>query len=163
MLSSIKRTAFRKLSGSERFGSFLVRSWGPSRKLKRMLRNEESDGLLWVLFRVMDFAFCLSKDYGRNIKNFDGQYWFDTRDGEFSEGVIFRNGYMNIAEGELLNPDVRITFENSRSILQFILWKQEDILDLLLENRMNIKGNVNLGLKFCYMVRELKGRIGWET
>ena len=163
MPSTIGGILFRVLSKSERVGSMVARNCLRTRKLRKMLQEEEIPKLCPALLRVMDLFFCLSRDYHRNIENFEGQYLFDTRDGEFSAGVIFSDGYLRIPEGDMLNPDVRITFANPRGLLQFILCRQEDILDLLLENRMDIKGNVNLGLKFWYMVKELKQRLGLET
>ena len=164
MASKIKRMIYRGISSSERFGSKPVMKCSWRRfQLKNKLKYEKTDNLLPLLLRVMDVFLCLFRDYQKNIENFEGQYFLATRDGVFRSGVIFRNGYMTIPEGDMPFSDVQITFADPKSLLQFVLSRHQDMLDLILNNRLEINGNFNLGLKFWFMVRELKQRLGLET
>ena len=163
MASKVERILLRPISISERFGSKPVMKCSFSRiKLNRRLKNEKTDNLLPLLLRVMDLFLCLFRDFHKNIENFEGQYFLATREGSFKSGVIFGDGYMKIPEGDMPFPDVKITFEDPKSLLHFILSRNQDILELVLNNRIEINGNVNLALKFWFMVRELKQRLGLE-
>jgi hypothetical protein len=164
MASKVKRILLRPISISERFGSKPVMKCSLSRfKLKRRLKNEKTDNLLPLLLRVMDLFLCLFKDYQKNIEDFEGQYFLATREGSFKSGVIFGDGYMKIPEGDIPFPDVKITFKDPESLLRFILSRDQDMLNWVLENRIEINGNFNLALKFWFMVRELKQRLGLGT
>jgi hypothetical protein len=164
MASILMRNVYGAISRSEWVGINTARKCSIKRyKLKRRLKKEETDNLLPLLLRVMDLLLCLSKDYQKNIENFDGRYLLQTKKGGFRSGVIFSDGYMKIPEEDMLYPDVEITFEDPKSLLQFILSKRQDMLDLVLNNGIEIDGNFNLALKFWFMVRELKERLGLET
>jgi hypothetical protein len=111
----------------------------------------------------MDLYFCLFKDYRKNINNFEGQYLLMTRKGGFRSGVIFKDGDMKVQIGGIPVWDAKVTFEDPQSLLKFIMSRDQDILELMLKNSMEMDGNINLILKFWFMVRDLKRRLGLAT
>ena len=164
MASKVGRMIYRGISVSERFGSNPRMKCSLSRfRLNGRLTNKNTDNLLPLLLRVMDLFLCLFADYRKHIENFEGQYLLTTREGGFRSGAIFRNGYMTIPKGDMPFSDVQITFENPKSLLQFVLSRRQDILELILNNRIEINGNFNLALKFWFMVRELRQKLGLGT
>jgi hypothetical protein len=138
-------------------------AWGCSIGLTRRLKREETRKLLDLLLRVMDWYFCLFKDYRKNIDNFEGRYLLMTRKGGFKSGVIFKDGDMKVQDGGIPVWDAKVTFEDPESLLKFILSRDQDLLELMLKNSMEMDGNINLILKFWFMVRDLKRRLGLAT
>jgi hypothetical protein len=111
----------------------------------------------------MDWYFCLFKDYRKNIDNFEGRYLLMTRKGGFRSGAIFKDGDMKVQDGGIPDWDAKVTFEDPQSLLKFIMSEDQDILELMLKNSMEMDGNINLILKFWFMVRDLKRRLGLAT
>lgn len=138
-------------------------AWGCSISLTRRLKREETHKLLDLLLRVMDWYFCLFKDYRKNIDNFEGRYLLMTRKGGFRSGAIFKDGDMKVQDGGIPDWDAKVTFEDPQSLLKFIMSEDQDILELMLKNSMEMDGNINLILKFWFMVRDLKRRLGLAT
>jgi hypothetical protein len=146
---------------SERTGRRVAR-WS-SGKLIKELDGAATDKFLELLLGGMDVAFCLIKDYRENIENFNCCYQFETRDGSVKSGAIFKNGEMKIQGEGIPFPDAKVTFEDPESFWKYILSKDQDLFDLILKNKIEIDGNMNLIFKFCFMAKELKQRLGLET
>jgi hypothetical protein len=138
--------------------------WG-SRKLRKEMGKKEdvTDAFLDLLLVGMDLFFCLDKDYRKNIENFEGCYEFGTHDGLVKSGAIFKDGNMKVQPEGVLFPDAKVTFEDFESLWKYIFSKDQEILDLMLENKIEPEGNMNLLFKFCFMVKDLKQRLGLET
>jgi hypothetical protein len=150
---------------------FSERAGGPvtkwtSRKLRKEMRGKKgdvTDAFLDLLLMGMDLAFSLMKDYRKNIENFEGCYEFETRGGLVKSGVIFNDGNMKVQPEGIQFPDAKVTFEDFESLSKYIFSKDQEILDLMLENKIELEGNMNLLFKFCFMVKDLKQRLGLET
>lgn len=129
--------------------------------LIKELSENASDHFLDTLLVGMDLMFSLSKSYRRNLKNFQGTYLFQLRRGDARTGVEFKNENMKVfSEGMPVVPEATIVFEDFPSLAGYLLSKDEDLLKSLLENKIEIDGNLNLMLKFCFMVNDLKRMLG---
>jgi len=122
-----------------------------------------TNDFLDLLMMAMDMAFSVMKDYRKNIENFEGCYHFETRKGDVQSGAIFKDGRMRVDPRGILFPDAKVTFEDFESLWKYIFSKDQEILDLMLENKIETEGNINLLFKFCFMVKDLKQRLGMET
>ena len=73
-----------------------------------------NDKYLELLLRFIDISFELSKDFRKNIKNFNGKYVFKTRDPGVSTSVIFKNGDMKVYDKEIEDWDIEIIFKDCK-------------------------------------------------
>ena len=131
-----------------------------SKKLRRELIGKATDFFLELLLKGMDLAFCLSKGYRKNIKNFKGRYLFKTADNLVAAAATFENGSMDVHKDAIDNWDVVITFKDAAAFKDFIFSKNQDILDSLLKNEVEVDGNLNYIYKFGFMARDLGHRLG---
>lgn len=164
MASRLKKTLLRPIPlFSERAGDHVTK-W-TSRKLVKGMNGEVevTDKFLDLLMMGMDLAFCLMKDYRRNIENFEGCYHFETRKGNVKSGAIFKDGNMKVQPEGIPFPDAKVTFEDFKSLWKHLMSKDQDLLDSLLNNKIELDGNMNLIFKFSFMVKDLKRRFGLET
>ena len=56
--------------------------------------------------------------------------------------------------------DVKVSFADPAALRRYILSIDQDILDLMLENKVTVEGNVNYIYKFLFMTKDLFRRIG---
>jgi len=135
-----------------------------SGRLKRQIEVQVTDDLLGLLLGVMDLAFVISKDFRRNIKGFRGKYVFATEPaggaGVVEESIAFADGAMRRFDDALSDYNVKVTFSDPATLRKYVLSTEHDILDLMLENKVTVEGNVNYVYRFLFMVSDLFKRIG---
>ena len=160
MASRLKRTILRPVPYlfSDRTGLFITRLW--SKSLREELYGKVTDRFLELLLQGMDLAFCLSKGYRKNIKNFKGRYLFRTADNTVAASATFRDGDMEVHEEVIDDWDSRVTFKDAAALMAFIFSRDHDILDSILKNDVEVDGNLNYIYKFGFMARDLSQRIG---
>ncbi|MFC1516690.1 hypothetical protein ACFL7E_08040 [Thermodesulfobacteriota bacterium] len=123
-----------------------------------------TDWFLDFLLKYMDLTFLVCPGYSMNIEDFRGRYLFRTNE-ETKAGrpvvagaVTFENGDMKVDREPEDDPDqwdVRVKFENAEALRAFIFSKDQDILESLLENKVELDGNLNYIYKFGFMARDL--------
>ena len=160
MASPLKRIVLRPVPYlfSDRAGLFITKLW--SKRLREELYGKVTDTFLELLLRGMDLAFCLSKGYRRNIKDFEGRYLFRTADHLVAAAAIFADGNMKVHEEDIEDWNVRVTFKDAAALRAFLFSRDQDILDALLKNEVELDGNLNYIYKFGFMVRDLARRLG---
>jgi hypothetical protein len=136
------------------------------RRLRRGLEEElcgaATDKFLELLLRAMDLAFCLSRKYRRNILGFRGRYQFRSADRRVSAGAVFESGNMSVCPDEVKNWNACVTFKDAHALRAFLLSSEPDILDALLNNSVEVDGNLNYVYRFGYLVNELKYSLGFS-
>ncbi len=159
MASILKRTILLPIPAvlGDRPGIFLTR-WLSS-GLEKELCGEATDKFLELLLRGMDFAFCLCRQYRKNILNFRGRYLFRSADHLVQVAAVFENGNMQVLDREIKDPDASVTFRDAGALRAFLLSRDQDILDSLLDNSVEVDGNLNYIYKFGYMANELRHRL----
>ncbi len=131
-----------------------------SNSLKKAILGEVTDEFLELLLKGMDLAFFFSGSYRKNIKGFKGRYLFLTSDNLVAASAVFEDSDMKVLEDAIDDWDVRVTFKDAASLRAFIFSKDQDILNSLLENRVEVDGNLNYIYKFGFMARDLGRRLG---
>ena len=125
-----------------------------------------TDAFLEILLRSMDTAFNLDsryrilRGYQRNIEGFRANYVFNTKDGRVAASASFRDGDMIVFNQGLGQWDVKVTFEDSKALRDFLFSENRDIVDSLLGNKVSLDGNLNYIYKFGFMARDLAHRVG---
>lgn len=122
-----------------------------------------TDKFLEFLLRILDLFFDLCEDFKKNILNFNGRYLFRTRKEIVVASAVFEGGEMEVMENGIENWDVRITFKDAATLRSFIFAKDPDVLDYLLDNAIDIDGNMNYLYKFLFMVQDLTYRLGVKS
>jgi hypothetical protein len=137
------------------------------------LSDKMADWTLEHLLTAMKLAFEASESfpaallglqgYHANIEDFNAVYAFATKDATEDDGVqtaaIFENGEMWIEETAPDKWDVRVDFKNVPAFWKFIFSGGQDIVESLLDNDVEVYGNLNYLYKFGFMARDLKERL----
>ena len=142
---------------TDKAGRFLAKQF--SKKLKKEISEKGTDMFLDLLLNGMDLAFNLMKGFRKNIKDFKGNYLFKTKNNTVVSAAVFDNGKMDVKEHGIKNWDVMVTFKNAGAFRDFLFSKDQDILNSILNNEVEIDGNLNYIYKFGFMARDLKHRL----
>ncbi|CAD7775080.1 MAG: hypothetical protein KIIPBIDF_00638 [Candidatus Methanoperedenaceae archaeon GB50] len=125
-------------------------------KFLNTLEDEAAETFLEVLLLFMKLKFMFDPSYRKNIENFKGRYQFRSRDGRITVLVELDNGKMDIKETLSEDVDVTVIFKDGRSLMNFLLSRNKDILRGLLNNEINVNGNLNYIYKFAFMANHLQ-------
>jgi hypothetical protein len=161
MLKTLRRKALRALSKifSDNIAHRLARLL--SRKLAEQLRTQATDDFLETLLRSMDIAFALSSSYRKdNLEGFRARYVFATSDGKVGATARFENGDLKVFAEASDDFTVRVRFKDPAALRRFLFAENQDVLTSLLNNEVELDGNLNYIYKFGYMARDLEQRLG---
>lgn len=128
--------------------------------LRDELEGKLTDKFVEVLFYSMDVAFLLLPSYRRNLRGFHGSYVLRTADQQVVASALFNNEKMSVASEAVASPNVTILFKNPAALRRFLFSKDQDIMASLLENDVEVDGNLNYVYKLGYMARDLTRRLG---
>jgi hypothetical protein len=162
MASFWKRNLLRPLPYvlTDRGGAYFLKR--ATKPLRDQLCGDVTDKFFELLLRGMDLAFLLSKDYRRNIKDFEGRYLFRTMDGLVATSATFSGGDMKVTDHAIDDWDVMVTFKDAQALNDFLLSRDQDILKSLLANDVQVEGNANYIYRYGFLVRDLGRRLGVE-
>lgn len=129
-----------------------------SGKLINQLKDKATDSLIELLLNGMDLCFCLSRSFRKNLTGYKGNILIETKDGAVKAGARFSNSKMTVIQESIDDWDVRIQVKNPETLRKFIFSKNNDIINAILENNVNVDGNLNHVYKFSFMIRDLANR-----
>ena len=135
-------------------GKFALEKAGE--KFLKSLEDEAAETFLEMLLLFMRLKFMFDPSYRRNIENFKGRYQFRSRDNKITVLVELDNGKMDIKETLSEDVDVTVIFKDGRSLMNFLLSQNRDVLRGLLNNEINVNGNLNYIYKFAFMANHLQ-------
>ncbi len=120
-----------------------------------------TDNFLELLLGGMDLSFLFSKGYRRNIQNYTGSILFRTRDEDVAVSASFERGDMKVNKKPDLSAkyDVKIIFKNVTALLEYLFSKDQDILNVMLENDVEVDGNLSHVYRFGHLAKDLQHRI----
>ena len=137
----------------------IPRKWWRRRVEKRFLQsleNEAAEGFLELLLKLMSLAFKLDNGFRRNIDGFKGRYQFRTVDNSVTVAALFTGKGLKVKKELIPDPDVSVIFKDGRSLINYLLAADRDILRLVLNNEVVLKGNTNYILRFGYMANHIQ-------
>ncbi len=70
--------------------------------------------------------------------------------------ALFTGNGLKVQERLIPDPNVSVIFKDGRSLINFLLSRDRDILRLLLSNEVVLRGNANYLFKFAYMANHLQ-------
>ena len=137
----------------------IFRKWWRRRVERRFLKclqSEAAEEFLELLLKLMSLAFKIDKDFRRNIAGFTGRYQFRSVDNSVTVAALFTGKDLKVKEILIPDADVSVIFKDGRSLLNYLLAADRDILRLVLNNEVVLRGNVSYVMKFGYMANHLQ-------
>jgi len=132
--------------------------------LRDYLEAKLMDAFLDGLMEGMEIAFSpvgsvILPGFKDNIKGYNARYLF-TAGPKVATSAIFSNGGLDVQGKAISDWDTRVSFSTPAALRQFLLSKDQDILDSILKNEVEVDGNLAMIYKFGYISRNLLGRLG---
>jgi hypothetical protein len=115
-----------------------------------------ADNFLGLLLEVMKTVFFFDHEYRKNIEGFEGKYVFRSVDRSVLVSASFGDELMQVLEEEIADPDAAVLFKDGKSLMNFLLADNPDILGSMLRQEIATEGNLNYIYKFAYMARRLQ-------
>jgi len=137
----------------------IFRRWQRKRVESRFLsclQSATAENFLGLLLKLMSLVFKLDKDYRKNIVGFGGRYQFRSVDNSVTVAAVFNGKDLKVKQRLIPDADVSVIFKDGRSIMNYLLATDRDILRLMLNNEVVLQGNVNYMLKFGYLANHLQ-------
>jgi hypothetical protein len=126
------------------------------RQFLRCLESEAAEEFLELLLKLMSLAFKIDEGFRRNITGFNGRYQFRSVDNSVTIAALFTGKDLRVEEKLIPDAHVSVIFKDARSLMNYLLATDRDILRLALNNEVMIKGNGNYMLRFGYMANHLQ-------
>lgn len=161
MIKQLKRWGLQLLSYlfSDTLAKKLARLF--SRRAVERIRLEATDDLLDLLLFAMEICFILDRSYREtNLNGFTGTYVFTAAGGPIGGTARFENGRMHASAEPSSDYTVRVRFKTPVALRNFLFADSPDVLDALLEDQVELDGNLNYIYKFGFMVKDLERRLG---
>ena len=117
------------------------------------------DKLLELLLHGMDMALAFSRSCRAGIRNFNGKYLFMTKDRGVVSSVTFDNGDMKVHHDRVEGWNVRVNFSDEAALMEYLFSEDQDILNTILENEVEVNGNLNYVYRFGYLAKNVRDRI----
>lgn len=132
-----------------------------SRRAVERIRIEATDDILDALLYAMEVSFYLDRSYrDDNLKDFSGVYVFTAADRLIGGTARFANGHMYASPEAEKEYTVRVRFKNAEALRRFLFASSPDVLNALLDDEVELDGNLNYIYKFGFMVTDLERRLG---
>ncbi|MDH5638691.1 MAG: hypothetical protein OEZ04_09385 [Nitrospinota bacterium] len=133
-------------------------------EIKTKIEAKLTDAFLDGLMEGMDIAFgplgdVLLPGFKDNIRGYDARYLFTAGDG-VSTSVMFSGGGMRVRRDAIDDWDTRVSFSTPAALREFLLSKDQDILNSILKNEVEVDGNLAMIYRFGFISRDLMGRLG---
>ena len=160
-MKTLKRWFLRVLSFlfSRRVSNFFTRLL--CRKWVRQIQGKATDLFLEGLLFSLETASHLCRDFRRrNLKNFSATYVFETADGQVAASALFDDGKMEVRRDAVADPTVRVRFKSAEALRSFLFSDDQDVLNSVLEDAVEVEGNLNYVYKFGYMAKNVTLRLG---
>jgi len=132
-----------------------------SRRAVERIRVEATDDILDILLYAMEVCFCLDRSYRNdNLRAFSGIYVFTAAERPIGGTARFANGRMYVSPEAEKEFTVRVRFKNAEALRRFLFAGSPDVLNALLDDQVELDGNLNYIYKFGFMVSDLERRLG---
>ena len=126
------------------------------KRFLKSLEDEAAETFLKALFFLLKVKFTIDPAFRRNIENFKGLYQFKSKDDGLAVLLEFDDGDISFREGLSDDATVTVIFKDGRSLIGFLLSQKKDVFRSLLNNEINVSGNMNYIYKLGYMANHLQ-------
>ena len=132
-----------------------------TRRAVERIRVDATDDILDILLYAMEVCFYLDRSYrDDNLTDFSGVYVFTAAERPIGGTARFANGRMHASPEAEKEFTVRVRFKNAEALRRFLFAGSPDVLDALLDDEVELDGNLNYIYKFGFMVTDLERRLG---
>jgi len=160
MLKQLQRWLLQLLGRlfSDAWANALARLF--TRRSVDRIRVEATEDILDVLLYAMEVCFYLDPSYRNdNLQNFSGVYVFTAAERPIRGTARFANGRMYASPEAEKEFTVRVRFKNAEALRRFLFKGSPDVIDALLDDEVELDGNLNYLYKFGFMVTDLQRRL----
>jgi formate C-acetyltransferase len=139
--------------------SFLV---APAFRFSNTGKRLVFDSMVHALLSLMAALFNRRPSLNQYLKGIDG--WmnftigFQTETGSVCQTAVFKNGKMSVKSGIPENADAILGFQDESALLEMLRTTPNEVLNLILKNRMILDGNLSCLQLFNYLVSLLMGK-----
>jgi hypothetical protein len=137
----------------------IFRKWQQKRARQQFIKciqDEIAESFLELILKLMSLAFKLDRGYRKNIEGFTGKYQFRSVDNSVTVAAIFNGKALKVKEALIPDADVSVIFKDGQALMNYLLAQDRDILKMVLNNEVILKGNLNYMMKFGYMANHLQ-------
>ncbi len=121
-------------------------------RLLDIVEGKVTEDVMEVLLSLMSLVFLLDKNYRKNISDFEAVYVFTDQKDDFYMAARFHKGRLKVSNKKAVNPSFTLRFrDNDTLIKMFLSGKAADILESVLEQKVDFQGNISYICKFGYM------------
>lgn len=125
------------------------------------LADETAEAFLLGLSFLLKVKVALDPAFRRNIENFQAVYQFKSKDDGVGVLLEFDDGDVNYREGLSDDATFTVVFKDGGGLIRFLISQKKDVIQALLNNEIQVSGNLNyiykLGFMANHLVLELKG------
>lgn len=130
--------------------------------------GEMLDEVLYAALKAMSMLLFVDEEYRRNIKDFSATYVIRSKDKRIDVSAIFKKvrvlfskvDGMVVEDKVVDNPTSTVTFRDGKAMAEFLLAGNPDVISGMLNNQLEVSGNLNYLFKFVYMLRLIPERLG---
>jgi hypothetical protein len=161
MLKQLQRWLLQLLGRlfSDAWANALARLF--TRRSVDRIRVEATEDILDILLHAMEVCFYLDRSYRNdNLTGFSGVYVFTATERPIGGTARFANGYMHASRKAEKEFTIRVRFKSADALRRFLFKSSPDVLDALLDDEVELDGNLNYIYKFGFMVTDLERRLG---
>lgn len=133
--------------------NLLEKQWN---EFQENLNSQVAESFLTVLLNLMQLMLVVNRNYRNDIKKFNGKYQFMSKDGEIAIAVVFHNGRMEIIDKVIDDFNIKIIFRDDKTLLNFLVSQEQDILESILCHDLETEGNLNYLFRFGFLVKRLQ-------
>ncbi|MDH3349208.1 MAG: hypothetical protein OEM02_14045 [Desulfobulbaceae bacterium] len=128
--------------------------------IEKEVAGDILDNLLYLLLNAMGLLFLVDKNYRKNIKDFTGSFVICSEDNMIDVSAIFKKisvpfakqDGMEVKKTIIDNPTSMVKFKDGKSMVDFLLTGNPDIIAGMLNNQLTVYGNLNYLFKFVYLL-----------
>jgi len=118
--------------------------------------------LVSLLLRLMAFVFNFRPSLQKYLMSTDGPInftvGFKTENGTLNKAIDFNNGKVRVLKETPLNADVSLRFLNGKTVFEMLSITPNEMLLLILHNKMILDGNIAYLQLFNFYISLLMGR-----
>jgi hypothetical protein len=160
MIRALRRGALRVLAFffSEKTNRWVAKVL--SKKLATQVRSGATDKFLEILLRALEAAFILMPSFRKNLSGMKATYSFASDDGRVGASMDIADNKVKVHTKAKKEYTVRVSFSDGAALRNYLFSKNQDILDSLLNDTVEVDGNITYIYRLGFWVKDLEKRFG---
>jgi len=120
---------------------------------------KNAPSVLRTMLEFMCLAYSSNFELRKHLKNIRAIYLFRFKNYDTQIALEMNKEVMRVFRGNIDQPDVILTFNDSEALRKLFFSVKPDILDMMLKQDIVTDGNLVYMYKFMYMLRHLRTKL----